>query len=346
MFKDYLKEKKIIIDKYICDYLDSEKKQLGEITPWGNDFIEKLKKFTTLGKTIRGNLVFLSAEMFNYKKTSELLKLAGGMELIHSSLLIHDDIMDNDLTRRGISTVFASYLPFGSLPLAQSLGICAGDIGFFLSLGCFNNLMVEETIKTKLTKKFIDEMMMVGLAQMSDVYWGNKKDLPGLNDIEKIYLYKTARYSFSLPLALGAIIANQNNKTITMVEKLGEYLGLMFQIKDDEIGLTGTEEEIGKPVGSDIRENKKTLIHYYLYKKAYQKQRKYLDSVFGNKNIKNKDIAEVKLLVDELGVLKIIRQRINELVNQSYLIIRALPIEKTYQILLSDLVKILITRTR
>jgi geranylgeranyl diphosphate synthase, type I len=346
MLIDYLKEKKAGIDRYIRDYLDSEKKHLGKITPWGNDFIEKLKKFATLGKTIRGNLVFLSAEMFNYKKTSELLKLACGMELIHSSLLIHDDIMDNDLTRRGIPTIFASYLPLGSLPFAQSMGICAGDIGFFLSLGCFNNLMVEETIKTKLTKKFIDEMIMVGLAQMSDVYWGNKKEIPGLNDIEKIYLYKTARYTFSLPLSLGAIISNQNNNIINKIEKLGEYLGLIFQIKDDEIGLTGTEEEIGKPVGSDIRENKKTLIRYYLYQKANDKQKKYLDSVFGNKNIKKKDIAKVKLLVNELEILKIINLKINKLVNQSYSIIRVFPIEKTYQTLLSDLVKILTTRTR
>lgn len=232
MFEEYFKIKKRLIDQYLIDFLEEQKKPWQKVNLWGEDLTEKLKKFVIAGKTIRGTLVFLSAEMFGLKDEKTILPAAAAMELIQSSLLIHDDIMDRDLKRRGMETIFATYLPTAKkerfsdpFHFAVSMGICAGDIGFFLAM----KLLQSPLIKNALA----DEIMKVCLAQMDDVYWGYKKERPTVAQIEKIYRYKTARYSFSLPLVIGAILAGQSKKTITALERLGEGLGIAFQIKDD-----------------------------------------------------------------------------------------------------------------
>jgi geranylgeranyl diphosphate synthase type I len=258
MFKEYLQAKKSLIDGYLIQFLDGEKENFKKINFWGEDLIEKLKKFVVAGKTIRGTLVFLSSEMFDFYDEKTILPAAAAMELIQSSLLIHDDIMDRDLKRRGIKSVFATYLPIAQkekfpdpFHFAASMGICAGDIGFFLAFKLINSLPLKE--------KIADVIIQVGLGQMADAYWGYKKETPKLADIEKIYLYKTARYSFSLPLALGAIISHQPKKTILLLEKLGESLGVAFQIKDDMKDKNVKNKDIFKKLDKLIGHSKQLI---------------------------------------------------------------------------------------
>jgi geranylgeranyl diphosphate synthase type I len=104
------------------------------------------------------------------------------------------------------------------------------------------------------------ELTAVGLAQMEDVALGASSRTGGEKEILNLYRYKTARYTFSIPLATGAIAAGRGPETVSGLEELGEDLGILFQMKDDEIGIFGEEAEIGKPPGSDIEEGKQTLI--------------------------------------------------------------------------------------
>jgi len=80
-------------------------------------------------------------------------------------------------------------------------------------------------------------------------------------------------------------------------------LGILFQIKDDEIGLLGDAKTIGKPIGSDISSNKKTLFSYYLFSRASEEEKKKLDSIFGNPSIKDDDIEYVRSSLKKNDVL-------------------------------------------
>lgn len=259
MFEEYGRAKKKLIDNYLLKFLEKEKPGLKKVNFWGEDFIEKFKKFVVAGKSIRGILVFLSAEMLGFCNEKEILPIAAAFEIIQSSLLIHDDIMDRDLKRRGMETLFASYLPQAikekfndCFHFAISMGINAGDIGFFLAFKLLQSKKINALV--------VDEIINVSLAQMSDVYWGHKKEMPSLKEIENIYLYKTARYSFSLPLIAGATLAGQPKKILNQLKKLGQFMGIAFQIKNDI-------KQTGKSTESDIKENKKTLLRFYNYDK-------------------------------------------------------------------------------
>jgi len=173
--------------------------------------------------------------------------------------------------------------------------------------------------------------MAVGLAQMQDMYAGYAKELVAEEGIEKVYLYKTGRYTFSLPLMLGALLARQNKEILQQLEKLGEYIGVLFQLKDDELSLFGNEDTTGKPEGSDIRENKKTLHRFYLFQNASADQKEELEKIFGSGLITSEQLQYVRKLAEELHIQNIIDKKMQSLHNKAKEIIMTLNLQKQYQ---------------
>jgi geranylgeranyl diphosphate synthase, type I len=143
---------------------------------------------------------------------------------------------------------------------------------------------------------------------MDDVYYGDANADITVPEIINIYRYKTGRYSIGLPLVTGAILAGQKPPVTDIIWKLGENLGILFQIKDDELAIFGDEKNTGKPVGNDIAKNKKTLFRKFLFDNASDMQQRKLSGIFGSKIINGQDIAYVKTISDELGI----RQKIAE----------------------------------
>src|SRR5258708_9868215 len=125
---------------------------------------------------LRGSLVLFLSECYTGKITEDAVRIASAMELFHSSLLIHDDIMDNDTQRRGYQTIFAQYQSLGEKKklldprhFGESMGICTGDISFFLAFQLLSSIG-DSSIKQRIIDVYMNEMISVGLAQMQDVY--------------------------------------------------------------------------------------------------------------------------------------------------------------------------------
>jgi geranylgeranyl diphosphate synthase type I len=146
------------------------------------------------------------------------------------------------------------------------------------------------------------ELSAVGIAQMQDVSWGASHSVVGVDDILLMYTHKTGRYSFSLPLVAGAMVADAPGELRGQLAAFGESIGTLFQIRDDELGLFGDEREIGKPVGSDIREGKKTLLFSSLMAAARPDEHRRLDGIFGNPRASPSDIAYVRALASSAEV--------------------------------------------
>ena len=118
-------------------------------------------------------------------------------------------------------------------------------------------------------------------------------------------------------MMMGALLAEQDPKTLSHLEKIGEYLGIIFQIRDDELGLFGYESEIGKPIGTDLREGKQTLHYLSLLRMADAHQRDKLSAIMGKQDITTADIDYVRRLVIELGIKSEIDERISQLSSQA-----------------------------
>ncbi len=344
MIKDiFTKYKKQIIFEF-TRFFSKKRKEMKAINPWGEDVLKRLIPFLEKGKMIRGNLVVMTYEAFKNKIPREVIQAGLAIELVHTSLLIHDDIMDSDFLRRGEKTIFYQYKLLGErerfshpVHFGEAMGICVGDIAFFLAYEILSQIQINPLAKQRLLSLFSSELIKVGLAQMQDVYFSITKKQVKERDVLSLYQHKTARYTFSLPMMMGALLANQSKSMIDPLAKIGEYIGIIFQIKDDELGLMGMETEIGKPVGSDIKEEKKTLYYLNLLKRVTSEQKSKLKNIFGNKNITKANMDYVHNLINKSGVKIKIDGMINILYQNALKEINRLKISKHFRNALLEL---------
>lgn len=306
------------------------------------ELISALSNLVPKGKLVRGTLFLFACEMYGVKEEKSLTDIACAIELLHTGLLIHDDIIDNDDLRRGVRTIHASYRDRGGKLGAISdshygisMGLLAGDLAFHYALELLASYKGENL--GRLLKYYGSEIIRVGLAEGADVELGQTTKEPTTEDIKGIYQYKTARYTFSMPFTMAGIIAGVDDGQIETMDKLGELVGFIFQLKDDELGLVGTEEQIGKPVGSDIRENKKTLVRKLLFDKASEEERRMLFSLFGKEAISAEEVEVVKQLINKYTIQDEIDQQVGLILEEIQKLFQELRIEKEYKDVLQEM---------
>ena len=301
------------INKFFLQQKDFPNKQL----------LQSLQAFNLKGKLLRGMLVLLINKMEGGQINEKVLNVATAMELVHSGLLIHDDIMDKDLFRRGFPTIHKSF--------GQSMAICAGDWLF-----CKAIELIDDNELIKIMSVGVQQVMH---GQILDVFFSETNNNPNQSTILDIYRKKTAFYSFSLPFKLGAMLQKASLKKLDILNSLGENLGLIFQIKDDEMGIFGDEKATGKPTGSDIRENKKTLLRLLLFESFNTLEKKVLIKIFGNNNISVKEINQVRNLIQKKGINEQISRKLLQFSDKANQIIKILPYSKQNKNLLFDLLQ-------
>tara|TARA_Y100000310_G_scaffold269548_1_gene282829 strand:+ start:5001 stop:6032 length:1032 start_codon:yes stop_codon:yes gene_type:complete len=292
------------IEPLLTIFFDDKIARASKIDPSSKEMIELLKEFTLRGgKRIRAALVYHGYTLFQ-PPNNEILKPAMATELIHSFLLIHDDIIDQDNTRRNGPTIHASYEKlFNSKHYGTSFAILAGDIlhafaNEILANSNFpdkNKNLAIKSLNTTVTKVIYGESLDV-LSSINPNF--SKKDL------ELTHYLKTASYTVEGPLHLGAILAGATEEQLKILSKYGIPLGKAFQLQDDILGLFGDEEKLGKPVGSDIKEGKKTLLILKALESATEEQKQFLQSTLNKKDITKEEIDRVRDIVKQTKSLE------------------------------------------
>tara|TARA_Y100000310_G_scaffold340956_2_gene438510 strand:+ start:4408 stop:5445 length:1038 start_codon:yes stop_codon:yes gene_type:complete len=267
--------------------------------------ISILKAYTMRGgKRIRAILLYLGYTSFS-EPTKEVLKACASMELLQSFLLIHDDIMDQDELRRGKPTVHVQYEKSVDSKVSKhygtSMAICLGDLAFVYA----NELLLSANLQNKeeALKKMHEILNGVVEGQMLDLSFEHL-DLVTEKDVLLMQELKTATYTIEGPLSIGALLAGASNNDIEIIKEFSSPLGLAFQLRDDILGLFGNEDKLGKPIGSDLKENKRTLLILKTLDKANNDQKKLINQSLGNQNITKNDIDMVRKIVIDTGSLK------------------------------------------
>jgi geranylgeranyl pyrophosphate synthase len=287
---DKFDEWKNAIDNNIDKLLDEE------LSTWKSADVKKsfeeLKRLSKGGKKIRGALIKIG-ELLNGVDNDSYLPLATAFEIFQTAVLIHDDIIDEADTRRGMPTITALIPGHDGL----SKAICVGDLGFFLSYKIISETNFSDSIKAKLIEFYTKTLYNTIVGEIIDVelplkdfnYHLNMKD----DEIYDIYMYKTSWYTFIGPLLLGAIAANMDDDKINSIIEIGLNLGIAYQIRDDLLGLYSTNDNMGK-TSTDIKENKQTIIYKYAIDHANDEERKIIESLYG----KELNEEDTKTLID------------------------------------------------
>jgi geranylgeranyl diphosphate synthase type I len=314
-----------------------------------SEIVKKLAIFTQKGKKIRGSTVLMAYELNGGTINDKVLNAAAGIELIHAALLIHDDIMDNDRLRRGEKTVVGQYeevVDKHTHYFPQSMAICVGDAALFLANILLNKISESNLLQSKIVATCMHEFALVCSSQMMDVYFSQPNQMPSLEQVFYIYAHKTGRYTFTIPLFVGEALAAQDPAYTSPLESAGEKLGTVFQMKDDEIGLLGSEKEIGKLIGSDIRENKKTIFSLLLYSSVNDEEKIFLDNCFGNPAFSENDMQKMHYLIHKYAILEKVNQFIAKLCKEINTDIEKAPINEEYRLAIKELVNFNLQRKK
>ncbi len=322
--------------------------------PWSEEFSLSLAKSALAGKGVRGSLILLTLDLFKKPISNDAIKVAASLEYLHTALLVQDDIMDHDQWRRGLPTSHIEYQELGKklkvadpADFGKSMAICIADIAIFFGQWFLSKLKdLDLKTKNQLWSVINKEFLLVGFGQAQDLVFAHLKKSPSAKEVLLMYNYKTARYTFSLPLILGGILAKQNKEAIAYLDQIGKSLGLIFQLTDDSLTLSGQANKVGKAIGNDIAENKKTLYHVLLKERADRKDLKIINNIFGVKPVTKKKIKIIKDLISVYNIDKEINSLIKKEEKRAKQIINRLTINYLAKEKLFYLINSLITREK
>lgn len=201
------------------------------------------------GKRLRPALVLLSAHMFDVATTTAVT-VAAAVEMLHTATLIHDDLIDNALVRRGKQTLNAQW--------SAAATVLAGDVGFAWAAE-----LATRSQNVRLVERFSETLAIICSGELNQMF-ANRAQLPTEADYYRRIFSKTASL-FVLAAESGPLLAQQDEADVQRLGTFGRLLGEAFQIVDDVLDFMGDEATLGKPVGGDLRQGIITLpmLHYF-----------------------------------------------------------------------------------
>ena len=235
---------------------------LPEVTGYPKTVLEAMEYSVEAGgKRIRPVLMREVYHMCGGTEDSLIAPFMAAIEMIHTYSLVHDDLpaMDNDEYRRGKKTTHAVY--------GEAMGILAGDALLNLAYETAAKAFDMEVIDARVARAFTVFAKKAGVygmvgGQVVDVESEKSDDCPITREkLDFIYRLKTGALIES-SMMIGAILAGASSDEVSRVEQIAAKLGLAFQIQDDVLDVTSTLEVLGKPVGSDEKNNKATYVTF------------------------------------------------------------------------------------
>ncbi len=254
MIENKLKKNAKNIDRFLLGFLKKQK----------NSLLIKPMKYGVIsgGKKIRSTIIFDTGKIFKINK-KKLINICAAVECIHSYSLIHDDLpcMDNDSTRRGKPSTHKKY--------GEATAVLAGNSLLTLAFEIISDDKNTLSLKQKneiisLLSNFSGHTGIAGGQELDLKFEKKKKSLNQIIDMQK---KKTGKL-FNFCLQTTAIVANKKKNIKKEFGRLGEDIGLLFQLADDFLDIHGSKKIVGKPIKKDGKKGKSTLINLMGYEKA------------------------------------------------------------------------------
>jgi len=221
------------------------------------------------GKRFRPALVVAAFTAFGGDPAScpALWDVAAAVELLHTAFVIHDDLIDGDVERRGAPNVAGEFRARardsgveapGAALLGDTAAVLAGDLLLFEAARLIATTPVDAEVRTALLGLVDDALLVSAAGELADVENSLRSDMPDARALLATAHDKTAPYSFRAPLEAGALLAGATPAQRELLASTAAHLGLAFQLVDDLIGTFGSQAQAGRAPGADLRESKRT----------------------------------------------------------------------------------------
>ncbi|MBM3308896.1 MAG: polyprenyl synthetase family protein [Candidatus Altiarchaeales archaeon] len=294
----YLKGMADKLQPVLLSYFKDEEKAIREIMEY---------PVKAGGKRVRPIVLLLANEIVG-GNPEKAMPAAASVELLHTFTLVHDDMMDHDMERRGKPTVHAVW--------GDEIGIIAGDTLYSIAFKAMSELK-KNGVSDRLVMRSFEELIKANSelheGQILDMLYSKKECVS-----EREYLNMIGKKTGALleaSLRIGAILGGGSDKEVGALGEFGWGLGLAFQIKDDILGLTADEKELGKPVGSDICEGKKSLPVLHAIEHASGKDREKLLAILNKKS--SCDLVESMRIIKETRSIDYSKKKLESLTSKA-----------------------------
>lgn len=264
------------------------------------------------GKRLRAAFCYWGYRAAGNAPGLSIMPAAASLELFHASALIHDDLMDDSDTRRGIPSVHKRFEKLHSVQewpgSGARLGLAAALLAGDLCLGWSDQLFVGSQVPAAMLdrgRKVFDRMrteLQTGqyLDLLSQVSPSGTAE-SALVRARTVLRYKSAKYSVEQPLLLGASLGGASEELLSSLSQYGIAIGEAFQLRDDLLGIFGDPELTGKPTGDDLREGKRTVIVAMAVSTADIHQLECINELLGRPDLDAKGIAVLQRVIEETG---------------------------------------------
>lgn len=275
-------------------------------------------------KRLRPGVLLLACGSLGGESRERLaVPAAAGIELFHTWTLVHDDLIDNDDRRRGQPTVHVAAASSSAERLGlphhraaeygRDVAILAGDVQHGWSVVSFIDCALQMDIEPGLVLhlvRFLQSYVLGNLicGELLDVQYGmrtgqdwsdiDEDAILRMQELKTGVLYEFAAMAGAM---LGKNTADSQDRQVHSLRLFARNCGIAFQLQDDVLGVVGDERTLGKPVGSDIREGKKTVIVYEALRNADARQRKLILRTLGDRDASDGDVNSVVALFQVLG---------------------------------------------
>jgi geranylgeranyl diphosphate synthase, type II len=304
---------KIAIEKYLRGFISEHKPQT-LYTP---------AKYVLAagGKRIRPVLTLLACEAVG-GIASEALHAGAGIEILHNFTLVHDDIMDHARTRRGRLTVHKKW--------DENIAILSGDV--LLGLAHRALLRTKSSYIQDISKLFTESVITVCEGQSLDKEFETRHRVH-VNEYLSMIEKKTGKL-VSAATQIGALIGKATPAELEALRRYGEYVGRAFQLQDDLLDIMADEKELGKAIGGDLVEGKKTFLLLEAMRRAKGKEKKILNRVFTDGGVPRRQVSLFRRIYEETGAIDSAKKRIETDITEAKNQLVALPASTARETLL------------
>jgi geranylgeranyl pyrophosphate synthase len=266
------------------------------------------------GKRIRPAVALLTGEMLGAEK-DKIISLAAAIELLHTATLVHDDLIDGALLRRGIPTLNAQWSPGATVLTGDFIFACAAKLA-------------SETDSVELIHIFAETLTTIVNGEITQMFPRLSDDYYG-EYLKRIYA-KTASL-FELATTAPSILSPISETSADAAQRFGYGIGMAFQIIDDVLDFTGKQDAVGKPVANDLRQGLVTLPTIY-YLESHPDDSN-LSMILSRKEVGDEQLAHLVADIQESGAIDKSVEKAKHFVDQALDCLDELPLTSEHQAL-------------
>lgn len=340
------------IEKDLRTFFEQKRRELAARVPHLLPLLKPAQAFVLdpKAKRLRGFLLTQGYALIAGKVPRAIQRLSRIPELVHASLLIHDDLIDRDEERRGNPTVHirlqhsaphnleAEHYGFSqAILLGNLLGIWAQEELLASNMPAQRKHAALRKLNSMLEETHFGQMLELELTG---------KDQVTEDEILTVYHLKTAMYTFEAPLHLGALLAGASARALALITRFAVPLGIAFQLQDDLLGIYGGKAKQGKAFASDIAEGKKLFILQYAHQHGTAVQRRKLVKLQRKGLLAAGELKQLQDVLEETGALLATQRYAAELVQKAKRVLQDARLHAPAVKELLDLADFTIERTR